>query len=303
MSQNRNQWIDIAKGITIILMVLGHTSIPKFASNFIWSFHMPLFFIASGWCTNWSRDSIGKFITNKAHSLLLPFVLYSSIVIIANQSIGGGNLKGFLCMGWEGYALWFIPVLFFALIVAKLIKSVKVKNLQTFFWLLTAAIGGGLSYYKIYLPWTLATVPYACFLIILGSKVKQYQDYFSSPRSWLLIVGFLIAAVVSHFYRLDMAWNNITPVTILILGACSGTVMMFTLSSYIDKYAKYTSRLLQAIGKETYLILAFSQIIIVLLNHYFTLNSAIKYAILVVVLVALKYIKDAVNALTGKKIL
>ena len=297
------QWLDVAKGITIILMVLGHTSIPKLVSDFIWAFHMPLFFIASGWCTNWSRDSIGLFITNKAYSLLLPFVLYSPIVLIANQSTGGGNLKRFLCMGWEGYALWFIPVLFFASIVAKLIKSVEVKNLQTLVWLFTAAIGVGLSYCKLYLPWTFSTIPYACFLIILGSKVKQYQDYFNSPRWWLLIVGFLIAAIVSHFYRLDMAWNNITPVSILTLGACAGTVMMFTLSSYIDKYAKCASRLLQAIGKETYLILAFSQIIIVLLNHYFTLNSAIKYAILVVVLVALKYIKDAVNALIGKKVL
>lgn len=300
-TDNRLQWLDIAKGFTIILMVLGHTSIPKFASDFIWSFHMPLFFIASGWCTNWDRDNICKFIAFKASALLLPFVLYSSIVLIASQLIGGGNLKTFLCIGWEGYALWFIPVLFFALIVAKLIKSVQAKNLQILFWLLTAVIGDGLSYNKIYLPWTFSTVPYACFLIILGSKAKQYQEYFSSPRWWLLIVGFLTAAIVSRFCRLDMASNSITPITVLTVGGCAGTAMMFTFSSYIDKYAKYTSRLLQAVGKETYLILAFSQITIVLLNHYFVLNSAIKYAFLIAVLVVLKYMKAGLNVLIGKR--
>ena len=52
MEYKRLKWLDIAKGLGIILMVLGHTSIPKFASDFIWSFHMPLFFIASGFTTN-----------------------------------------------------------------------------------------------------------------------------------------------------------------------------------------------------------------------------------------------------------
>lgn len=48
MANNRVAWLDIAKGMAIILMVLGHTSIPAVASNFIYAFHMPLFFIALG---------------------------------------------------------------------------------------------------------------------------------------------------------------------------------------------------------------------------------------------------------------
>lgn len=42
MSQNRNRWLDIAKGIAIILMVAGHTPIPSVMSHFIYAFHMPL---------------------------------------------------------------------------------------------------------------------------------------------------------------------------------------------------------------------------------------------------------------------
>lgn len=33
MSQNRNRWLDIAKGIAIILMVAGHTPIPSVMSH------------------------------------------------------------------------------------------------------------------------------------------------------------------------------------------------------------------------------------------------------------------------------
>ena len=45
VNKQRIDWIDIAKGIGIFLMVVGHTSIPSFLSNYIFSFHMPLFFI------------------------------------------------------------------------------------------------------------------------------------------------------------------------------------------------------------------------------------------------------------------
>lgn len=303
MNSQRIPWLDIAKAIAIVLMVLGHSSIPKPMSNFIWSFHMPLFFIASGWTTNWGKYGFGDFAKSKLESLCLPFAIYSCIVMYLMITVNLRDPLDVLCRGWEGYALWFIPVLFGALILAKLILSVKVLYIQTLLWMSTVLVGGLLSYYNIQLPWTLCSVPYACFLLILGSKAKQYQDYISAPRWWILIVGFLVAAIVSHFYRLDIAWNSITPVTILTLGACAGTAMMFTFSSCIEKYTKYTSRVLQEVGKETYLILAFSQITIVLLNHYFIFNSAIKYAILLVVLVTLKYIKDGVNLLIGKKIL
>ena len=99
---NRMQWLDVAKGITIILMVLGHTSIPKLVSDFIWAFHMPLFFIASGWCTNWKREGVCKFITKKVNSLLLPFVVYSVIVLSINLLTGGVSLKTFYAKVGKG---------------------------------------------------------------------------------------------------------------------------------------------------------------------------------------------------------
>ena len=48
--KKRLEWIDLAKGIGIILMVIGHMpSIPSAVHNWIFSFHMPLFFFLSGY--------------------------------------------------------------------------------------------------------------------------------------------------------------------------------------------------------------------------------------------------------------
>ena len=121
MNASRLLWLDVAKGITIILMILGHTSIPWYVSNFIFAFHMPLFFMASGWCTNWAKDYYGAFILRKLRTLGIPLLAYSVAVIFIAwlaeyQEIG---LRGVLVKGWEGYALWFVPVLFFSLVMAK----------------------------------------------------------------------------------------------------------------------------------------------------------------------------------------
>lgn len=91
MASIRLQWLDIAKGLTIILMVLGHTSIPEFASRFIWAFHMPLFFIASGWTTNWEKKSLVEFTRHKFRTIMVPFFVYSAIVLTIEQIAMGGE--------------------------------------------------------------------------------------------------------------------------------------------------------------------------------------------------------------------
>ena len=92
MASIRLQWLDIAKGLTIILMVLGHTSIPEFASKFIWAFHMPLFFIASGWTTNQKKKNLVAFTSHKFRTIMIPFFVYSAIVLtIEKIALGGGQ--------------------------------------------------------------------------------------------------------------------------------------------------------------------------------------------------------------------
>ena len=121
----RNQWVDVAKGIAIILMILGHAAIPNSFSRFIYSFHMPLFFIASGMMTNWTKYSVKGFTKKKLKTLAAPFFIYSGIVLLLmNKFLEGGEIP-FSWSGWQGYALWFIPVLFVSLILVRIVKSIQ----------------------------------------------------------------------------------------------------------------------------------------------------------------------------------
>ena len=168
----RCNWIDVAKGITIILMVLGHSSIPKFLSDFIWAFHMPLFFIASGWCTNWNRDTFGEFIKKRTKSIMLPFVLYSIIVAILYQIIGKHDWIDILQNGWGGYALWFIPLLYLASIITKAVLLIREKFAQILVVVSVVGLAYISGYFRPNLPWTLYSVPYACTFILIGAELK-----------------------------------------------------------------------------------------------------------------------------------
>ncbi|WP_419149965.1 acyltransferase family protein [Phocaeicola vulgatus] len=94
-------------------MVCGHTSIPLSISNWIWSFHMPLFFIISGILFNATKyPNFNLFIKKRGKTLIIPYIIFSLITLL---TIHDQTLKEWLYKGWiNGCALWFIPVLFFA---------------------------------------------------------------------------------------------------------------------------------------------------------------------------------------------
>lgn len=74
MEKKRIQWVDFAKGIAILLVIMGHTVENHVIRGAIFSFHMPLFFALSGYtskCAVNCNDLISTF-KKTARSLLLP---------------------------------------------------------------------------------------------------------------------------------------------------------------------------------------------------------------------------------------
>lgn len=141
---NRVRSFDTAKGIGIILVVIGHTSLLKNYNSLIYSFHMPLFFLISGYFLN-SQVNLKTFLSKKASQLLLPY-LYTALagtllmgilalVLECDISIPTifqerliANAYG---LGWlytipiidrhiqMAGTIWFLPGLFFALLTVR----------------------------------------------------------------------------------------------------------------------------------------------------------------------------------------
>lgn len=86
IASKRNSVISICKGIAIILMVMGHAEPPTLISNFIYIFHMPLFFITAGYF--FSRkymDDPWSFCVKRFKGLYVPFVKWSVFFLLLHN--------------------------------------------------------------------------------------------------------------------------------------------------------------------------------------------------------------------------
>lgn len=93
----RIQWIDLAKCIAIILTIVGHTvGVGHFGNilrGMIFSFHMPLFFIVSGYTMNTSNDySVFRARVKKSFKHLIVPALVTYIIAIIWQCINDVSL-------------------------------------------------------------------------------------------------------------------------------------------------------------------------------------------------------------------
>lgn len=83
----RIEWVDISKGIGIILVIMGH-SIALCYSFPIYSFHMPLFFFLSGLVFNIEKTpNFRSLIISKARSIIKPYVILYAISLLVCISI------------------------------------------------------------------------------------------------------------------------------------------------------------------------------------------------------------------------
>lgn len=73
----RISFIDISRAIAIVLIVLGHTIVHSkhcfVLFKIIYSFHVALFFIISGYLFKIKNESFLSFIKNKFIRLLIPY--------------------------------------------------------------------------------------------------------------------------------------------------------------------------------------------------------------------------------------
>lgn len=82
--RKREKSVDILKAMCLIFMVWGHCGFP--GTRFIYLFHMPLFFMASGYLFDkdvmTTRTALKKFFLRKMKSLWLPYVIWNTVFLV-----------------------------------------------------------------------------------------------------------------------------------------------------------------------------------------------------------------------------
>ena len=131
----RLDYIDEAKGIGILLIVLGHISTSwGWVSDWAGYFKISIFFVISGYLQSIIKKDIN--IAQKAKSLLIPYFFYSAICIVfslilcllKHESLDSVFVRLINTITFRGIStLWFLPSLFIAILLHKLLHKADLK--------------------------------------------------------------------------------------------------------------------------------------------------------------------------------
>lgn len=147
--KNRNDTIDILRGIAVLLMIFGHAIqygsgqlwinsegyFDNYIFKFIYGFHMPLFMLISGYLFFYSlkKNSFWENIKNKIITLLLPIFVWSVLynvfirIIWNGQRIDVSFIKQFIWYIISSF--WFLWAVFFCSIVVLLVNRFFADNI------------------------------------------------------------------------------------------------------------------------------------------------------------------------------
>ncbi|MDP4204485.1 MAG: acyltransferase family protein [Bacteroidota bacterium] len=164
--RERVTYIDLIKGVGIILVVIGHLPINTELRRIIFSFHMPLFFFVSGLFHK--QNNPKDFILNKAKRLLIPYVFFFflaeffTLAFDYPRHIGFQTQSFFDILNGQEYftynvPLWFLLCLFEVSILYFFIRKYFVENktLQTIVVLLFSILGYGINKMSLNIPYFL----------------------------------------------------------------------------------------------------------------------------------------------------
>lgn len=96
ITNKRDYNVDIAKGIAIILVVIGHMnhffSYEDLIPTIIYSFHMPLFIILSGYVFNYHPEiSQKEYICKRFGQIMKPYFIFAAITFLYYFVRSGGR--------------------------------------------------------------------------------------------------------------------------------------------------------------------------------------------------------------------
>jgi fucose 4-O-acetylase-like acetyltransferase len=245
-NSNRLTYLDIAKGIGIILVVFGHTLIPPLCAEsglvngihtFIYYFHMPLFFTISGIIFEHNIEKYTNtrlFLNKKLLLLIVPYLVYSLISYIGiNLCFRISSLASIL--GSAGYQhtgikdmilgilfyqnhidnhLWFIYLLFFTFVLNILTKKHKLVSLivSVVFFIVVIAFDLRSGYDILSYSFILMFFSFGRYYV----KIKPMKNIVFA----LLLSAFIAAAVFCIIKKIS-SWFNIIPLgfagTMLVL--------------------------------------------------------------------------------------
>lgn len=270
MTINRSLEIDILKAIGIFAIIIGHFNIAK---QFVFSFHVPMFFIIGGylfspktmiqeWKTDIKRLLIPYFITS-LFILLWDALLAIRIKdggIIAERMVeillGGGTSQQYILLGTYGQigAIWFLLALMVCRLVYNGLNRI-VSNAVLSIVCLSLSISAILIYKYIgALPWDILQGLSALVLYDIGRKIRMIGGFEKIPiKMGILFVILWFMAICVTSISICSCRYNCYPLN--IFGAIGATWFFWKICQKISNVERKWIRAIAWFGKNSLAVL------------------------------------------------
>lgn len=296
MIKDRIHWIDWAKALEIFLVVYGHA--PASGHIYIYMFHMPFFFMLSGYL--YKRSNVKNEIKKSFKSLILPYYIYNVILLIITFILGNFKLHiiyDILLGNQEGIGikyfnpLWFLISLFIMRIVSSLFSEKKLIYISLL-CILTASIlyhFQCFSYNNDYFQLCTTLICYPFFIggfVIKNKNIKIQFPLFKTKfltiiiflmGGFLLLLGYYNGFV--NVFRATQAGNNI--VVFYLVGLLLSYMIICIISTFLNR----PSAIIETISKGTILILCTHQFVLISINHYYPLSTITSFVVSLIICV------------------
>lgn len=275
----RVQWVDVLKGLLILLVILGHTTANNHIKNYISTFYMPCFFILSGWFMK-KNGNIANLVKKRVKSILLPYIFFSLIWIIfcfLKKLIIESDFNLFKALlsiilpysgslGGNVYILWFLPCLFFSQIIVSLIvydrRFLRLSGI--IIWLICLVLGILIEPYCS----LLYAISIASIFVFLGFIIHNFiLEKLNSKSKLNYVLSILISLVlnivcfiVNVYYfnnNLDFSAGLFGVLPIYLVGALSGSLFLILSFSKMQSFKS-----LEYVGKNSLVYYALHYIVL-----------------------------------------
>ena len=250
----RIEWIDAAKGMLIVLVVLGHCHVNDACDMVICSFHMGAFFLLSGLNFH-AEEPFLKFLLKKAKSLLFPYLIFALIMLCyicvgtfyyadRKFNLASGLISIFLPISGKEttsvYGLWFLPCLFLGeLVLYGILRAWKKNRFLGF----ASAAGIGLVCGAVDLLTDCVSVinilPFAVTFLAVGygakDKLMKVQRIDIALGCLILFMVFTALNWYTTRQPVDLSSMNLGSWPLYVLSSLFGAVFLCSVSEIIAK--------------------------------------------------------------------
>lgn len=228
--------LDYLKGIGIILVILGHSFaftgfdlvnkekyfIYYYIFNFIYSFHMPLFFIVAGFLSN-KEYEIKTFYISKIKRLLIPYIFINIVDYIPRHLFSSfvNNSSNSLSrvIFYSGVATWFVYTLFMIFLIFPILDKFIFKK-DKYYLFLYFLIGMNMVKLEIFNVniFTLNRILFYLTYFYFGYILKNYYEKVKGNKYFNNKLILIILVIFSICFLYKYSENNITKVIYPFIG-------------------------------------------------------------------------------------